>query len=84
MRAIRWWRVIAAIAGASLALWLLRGDATPEARATDITVTITRFHVEGGVEFYRINDGSGDAILSVDADLPIAEWLRRHTKGSLK
>lgn len=74
-RAIRWGRVLAAVLGGLLALWLLRGDTG----AADEVIVTGKVHQERsydvrGIEFFAI----GPVTLNADHDLPIAAWLRAH------
>lgn len=90
MKAIRWWRIIAAVIGATLALWLLGGDRTPEAAsqtrsgttriATAFDVTITLLNApKDPISFYRVGMGNdGAAVISVDPDVPLAKFLAQH------
>src|SRR3990167_5469993 len=72
---VRWARVVAAILGGLLALWLLRGDTD----AADEVLLTGKVHQErsydfDGIEFFTI----GRITLNADHDLPIAARLRAH------
>lgn len=73
--------MIAAVLGASIALWYLRGD-TSASDALTLSCTVSQhdtfdYH---GTQFFALTCADGSAVLSVDGDLPLAQWLRSHQK----
>lgn len=79
-----WSWLVALVLGMLLGLWLAGGDRDPAA-AEDVytaTHTVSRMdtHDFRSVSFYafdRVNDGR--AVLSIDNDLELAKYLKRHS-----
>lgn len=72
-------RIIAAIIGATFALWLLQGDTGAQQRELFNAVMHVK-HQETydtrGVQFFEIRGAQGAALVSVDGKLELAKALR--------
>jgi hypothetical protein len=73
-------RMVAAILGATLALWLLRGDADAQPRGPIFTASVVVKHQEtydsNGIQFFEIRNAQGSALVSIDGGLELAKTLR--------
>ena len=73
--------MIAAVLGACLALWLLRGDTGAAEHVASCIVDHHDTWDAKEIQFFQINCGqaNGAFTVSVDKDLPLARWLaQRH------
>jgi hypothetical protein len=76
-------RMVAAIAGAALALWLLRGETAGAEFLASCVVDHHSTYDTRGVQFFELRCGqaNGAFAVSVDKDLPIAQWLAKQDKA---
>lgn len=73
-------RMAAAILGASLALWLLSGDQTPdasEALSLSCRLTYHDTYDTTGTQFFELRCPDQVAVLSIAGSAPLAWWLRQ-------
>ena len=75
-------RILAAVLGATLALWLLRGDTSGAEFVVSCVVDHHDTWDSKGVQFLELRCGNehGALTVSVDKDLPITHWLVAHNK----
>ena len=77
-------RIIAAVLGGLLALWLLSGDRDPSAAEFVVSCVVDHHDTwdSKGVQFLELRCGNehGALTVSVDKDLPITHWLVAHNK----